>query len=160
MLRNRDILELKRRFKKENCTITRMCGCYVDSNKNKIVELNETFLNLDEAEFHKYLDIAKKALSGTIGNNLLELKFEKSEEESGGKQQYLLGLRESGLKNPDLLEHLYDMIIENYDYVGNYLILVFHDAYDVMTKTNDDLKLDESEEVFDYLLCEIGRAHV
>ncbi len=82
MLRNRDILELKRRFKKENCTITRMCGCYVDSNKNKIVELNETFLNLDEAEFHKYLDIAKKALSGTIGNNLLELKFEKSEEES------------------------------------------------------------------------------
>ncbi len=151
MLRNRDILELKRRFKKENCTITRMCGCYVDSNKNKIVELNETFLNLDESEFHKYLDIAKKALSGTIGNNLLELKFE----ESGGKQQYLLGLRESGLKNPDLLEHLYDMIIENYDYVGNYLILVFHDAYDVMTKTNDDLKLDESEEVFDYLLCAI-----
>lgn len=155
MLRNRDILELKRRFKKESCTITRMCGCYVDSNKNKVVELNETFLNLDDAEFYKYLDIAKKALSGTIGNNLLELKFEKSEEESGGKQQYLLGLRESGLKNPELLEHLYDMIIENYDYVGNYLILIFHDAYDVMTKTNDDLKIDESEEVFDYLLCAI-----
>ena len=60
MLRNRDILELKRRFKKENCTITRMCGCYVDSNKNKIVELNETFLNLDDEEFYKYLEIAKK----------------------------------------------------------------------------------------------------
>ena len=155
MLRNRDILELKRRFKKENCTITKMCGCYVDSNKNKVVELNETFLNLDDEEFYKYLDIAKKALSGTIGNNLLQLNFAKSEEENGGKQQYLLGLRESGLKNPELLEHLYDMIIENYDYVGNYLILVFHDAYDVITKTNDDLKIDESEEVFDYLLCAI-----
>ena len=152
MLRNKDILELKRRFKKEACTFTKMCGCYVDANKNKVVELNETFLNLEDEEFYKYLEIAKKALSGTIGNNLLELKFDEKEEEPGGKQQYLLGLRESGLKNPDLLEHLFDLIIENYDYVGNYLILIFHDAYDVITKTNDDLKLDESEEVFQYLL--------
>lgn len=155
MLRNKDILELKRRFKKENCTITRMCGCYVDASKNKVVELSETFLNLEDEEFFKYLEIAKKTLSGTIGNNLLELHFASEEEQPGGKQQYLLGLRESGLKNPELLAHLYDRIIENYDYVGNYLILVFHDAYDVITKTNDDLKLDESEEVFTYLLCAI-----
>lgn len=155
MLRNKDILELKRRFKKEACTITRMCGCYVDANKDKVVEFNQNFLNLEEDEFFKYLEIAKKALSGAIGNNLLELFFSKEEEETGGKQQYLLGLRESGLKNAELLEHLYDMIIENYDYAGNYLILVFHDAYDVITKTNDDLKLDESEEVFTYLLCAI-----
>lgn len=155
MLRNKDILELKRRFKKEACTFTRMCGCYVDSNKNKVVELNESFLNLEDEEFYKYLEIAKKALSGTIGNNLLELRFAKEEEEPGGRQQYLLGLRESGLRNPELLEHLYDMIIEHYDYVGNYLILIFHDAYDVITRTNDDLKIDESEEVFQYLLCAI-----
>lgn len=155
MLRNKDILELKRRFKKEACTITKMCGCYVDGNKDKIVKLDETFLNLEDEEFFKYLEIAKKALSGTIGNNLLELSFAREEEEPGGKQQYLLGLRESGLRNPELLEHLYDMIIENYDYVGNYLILVFHDAYDIITKTNDDLKLDESEEVYTYLLCAI-----
>lgn len=155
MLRNKDILELKRRFKKEACTFTRLCGCYVDSNREKVVKLNETFLNLEDEEFYKYLEIAKKSLSGTIGNNLLDLKFNKEEEESGGKQQYLLGLRESALKNPDLLEHLYDMIIEHYDYVGNYLILIFHDAYDVITKTNDDLKLDESEEVYQYLLCAI-----
>ena len=155
MLRNKDILELKRRFKKESCTITKMCGCYLDANKNKVVELSETFLNLEDEEFFKYLEIAKKTLSGTIGNNLLELTFAKEEENPGGKQQYLLGLRESALKNPDLLEHLYDMIIENYDYVGNYLILVFHDAYDVITKTKDDLKMDDSEEVFTYLLCAI-----
>ncbi len=47
------------------------------------------------------------------------------------------------------------MIIDSYDYVGNYLILVFHDAYDVMTKTSDNNKLDESEEVYEYLLCAI-----
>ncbi|MFT5876144.1 MAG: hypothetical protein ACI8WT_005148, partial [Clostridium sp.] len=28
-MRRKDILELKRRFKKEQCTFTKMCGCYV-----------------------------------------------------------------------------------------------------------------------------------
>lgn len=151
----KDILELKRRFTKNNCTFTRMCGCYIDADKNKIVDIGETFLNLEDEELYKYLEIAKKTLSGTVGNNLLSLEFPLEEEESGGKQQFLLGLRESRLKNPDLLDRLYDLIIENYDYAGNFLILIFHDAYDVITKTSDNGKLDESEEVFEYLLCAI-----
>ncbi len=147
--------ELKRRFTKENCTFTRLCGCYVDAGKNKVVDLSETFLNLEDEEFYKYLEIAKKTLSGTIGNNLLELNFPLEEEAAGGRQQFLLGLRESKLKNPELLDRFYDMVIESYDYAGNYLILLFHDAYDVMTKTTDNNALDESEEVFEYLLCAI-----
>ena len=149
------VAELKRRFTKENCTFTRLCGCYVDAGKNKVVDLSETFLNLEDEEFYKYLEIAKKTLSGTIGNNLLELNFPLDEEAAGGRQQFLLGLRESKLKNPELLERFYDMVIESYDYAGNYLILLFHDAYDVMTKTTDNNALDESEEVFEYLLCAI-----
>lgn len=149
------VAELKRRFTKENCTFTRLCGCYVDAGKNKVVDLSETFLNLEDEEFYKYLEIAKKTLSGTIGNNLLELNFPLDEEAAGERQQFLLGLRESKLKNPELLERFYDMVIESYDYTGNYLILLFHDAYDVMTKTTDNNALDESEEVFEYLLCAI-----
>lgn len=149
------VAELKRRFTKENCTFTRLCGCYVDAGKNKVVDLSETFLNLEDEEFYKYLEIAKKTLSGTIGNNLLELNFPLEEEAAGGRQQFLLGLRESKLKNPELLDRFYDMVIESYDYAGNYLILLFHDAYDVMTKTTDNNALDESEEVFEYLLCAI-----
>lgn len=151
----KDVLELKRRLTKNNCTFTRMCGCYIDADKNKIVDISETFLNLEDEELYKYLEIAKKTLSGTVGNNLLCLEFPPEEEEPGGKQQFLLGLRESRLKNPDLLSRLYDLIIENYDYTGNFLILIFHDAYDVITKTSDNGKLDESEEVFEYLLCAI-----
>jgi hypothetical protein len=66
-----------------------------------------------------------------------------------------MGLRESALKNDELMDTFYDFIIDSYDYVGNYLILIFHDAYDVMTKTSDNNKLDESEEVYEYLLCAI-----
>ena len=151
----KDVLELKRRFKKSECTFTRLCGCYVNGEKEIVLNIGETFLNLEEEEFYKYLDIAKKTLSGTVGNNLLELNFPLAEEEPGGKQQFLMGLRESGLKNEGLLESFYQHIIDTYDYAGNYLILIFHDAYDVMRKTSDNNKLDESEEVYEYLLCAI-----
>lgn len=154
-MNKKDIMELKRRFKKEACTFTRLCGCYVDGERNKITTFGETFLNLEEEEFYKYLEISKKVLSGTVGNNILNLEFPLEEEGVGGKQQFFMGLRQSALKNPELMEAFYDLVIENYSHAGNYLILVFHDAYDVMTKTSDQNKLDESEEVYEYLLCAI-----
>lgn len=154
-MNRKDVLELKRRFKKDSCTFSRMCGCYVDGERNRVVKLEETFLNLDEEEFFKYLEIAKKVLSGTIGNQLIELEFPLEEETVGGKQQFLCALKSSALQNEDLLERFYDLIIDNYEYAGNYLILIFHDAYDVITKTSDHSKLDESEEVYEYLLCAV-----
>lgn len=153
-MQKKDILELKRRFKKDACTFTKMRGCYVDSQKNIILHINETFLNLEEEEFYKYLEIAKKALSGTIGNNLLELSFLKDEAGTEA-QKFFLALRDSGLKGDGLLDLLYERIIREYEYAGNYLILLFHDAYDVITKTTDNNKLDESEEVYEYILCAI-----
>ncbi len=154
-MQRKDLLELKKRFKKDGCTFTRMTGCYVNSQKEKVVTLNEVFLNLPDEEYYKYLEIAKKTLSGTLGNNLLELDFPIEEEAAGGKQQFFMGLKTSGLKEEGLLNRFYDLIIDTYDYVGNYLILLFHDAYDVMVKTEDNRKLDESEEVYEYLLCAI-----
>lgn len=154
-MNKKDIHEIKRRFTKNGCTFTKMCGCYVDGEHNKITTFAETFLNLEEDEFFKYLDIAKKVFSGTLGNNLLELEFPLAEEAAGGRQQFLLGLRESQLKNEDLLDRFYDLVIESYSHVGNYLILVFHDAYDVMKKTKDNIEEDESEEVYEYLVCAI-----
>ena len=56
-MNKKDILEIKRRFKKEACTFTRMCGCYVDADHNKITKIGETFLNLEDEEFYKYLEI-------------------------------------------------------------------------------------------------------
>lgn len=151
----KSILELKRRMKKNECTFTKVCGCYVDGNKNKVVNFSETFLNLEDDEFYKYLEIAKKALSGAIGNNLMELEFPRAEEQPGGHQQFLMGLKSSALKNEELLDSFYDLVIENYSYVGNYLIVLFHDAYDVVVKTSDNNRLDESEEVYEYVICAI-----
>jgi len=85
----------------------------------------------------------------------LELEFAPVGEGEDSMQSFLLGMRDSKLKNEALLDRLYEKIIEKYDYTGNYLILLFHDAYDVVIKTSDNNKLDESEEVYDYVLCAV-----
>lgn len=154
-MNKKEVLELKRRFKKEAATFTRVCGCYVDGNHNKVCKFGNTFLNLEEDEFYKYLEITNKALSGTIGNNLLELKFPIEEEEVGGRQHILMALRASKLEDENLLDTFYDLVIDTYDHAGNYLIVLFHDAYDVMSRTSDNNNLDESEEVYEYLICAI-----
>lgn len=154
-MRKKDILELKRRLKKDHCTFSKMCGCYVNGEKHIILKFRETFLNLEEEEYFKYLEIAKKVLSGTIGNNILELNFPLNEDLTNEKQVSLMQLRNSKLKDDAILDAFYDLIIDNYDYTGNFIILLFHDAYDVITKTKDNLKIDESEEVYEYILCAI-----
>lgn len=154
-MRKKDILELKKRFKKDHCTFTKMCGCYVNGEKNILLKFRETFLNLEEDDYFKYLEISKKVLSGTIENNILELNFELNEEHVNEKQLEFMKLKNSQLKDDLLLDDFYNSIINNYDYEGNFLILIFHDAYDIITKTKDNAKLDESEEVYEYILCAI-----
>lgn len=152
-MNKKEVAEIKRRLKKESCTIQHMCGCYVDAEKNKLVTFSQKFLNLEEDEFYKYLEIAGKALSGTLGNNLLELEFPIDEETVGGRQQILMALRASKLEDDALLDTYYDLIIDSYDYVGNYLITLYYDVYDVPLKGTDELAMDESDEVYEYLLC-------
>ena len=152
-MNKREVAELKRRFKKENCTIQQMCGCYVDADKNKLVKFSQKFLNLEEDEFYKYLEIAAKGLSGTLGNNLMELEFPLEEEQVGGRQQILMALRDSKLEDEGLLDTYYDLIIDSYDYVGNYLITLYYDVYDVPLKGTDELAMDESDEAYEYILC-------
>lgn len=154
-MNKKEVLELKKRLTKNACTFTKLSGCYVNADKERVLTFNETFLNLEDEEFFKYIEIAKKVLSGNIDNNLLTLEFPSEEEDVGGHQRLLMGIRESKLKNAELLEPLYDNIIASYEFTGNYLILLFHDAYDVITRANDNAKLDESEEVYEYLLCAI-----
>ena len=149
-----EINEIKRLFTPSNCSITRICGCYVDGEKNKKTEFKEAFLSLPEEEIFKYFELLRKNLSGSIGKNLLNLEFPLASEQEGGTQAFLLRLRDSKLKDDALLEEFYDRIIESYEFVGNYLILLIHDAYDVPGKTTDGLTMDDaSDTVFEYIMC-------
>lgn len=150
----KEIAEIKRLFTPANCSISRICGCYVDGEKTKKTMFREAFLSLPEEDMFKYFEILRKNLSGSLGKNLLNLEFPLEAEMEGGAQELLLQVRNSKLQDDELLERFYDRIIETYTYVGNYLILVIHDAYDVPGKASDGTEMDDaSDEVFSYILC-------
>lgn len=150
----KEVAEIKKQFNNDRCTISRICGCYVDSQKQKKLMFREAFLSLPEEDIFKYYEIFKKVLSGTIGKNLLNLEFPVEAEFSDGSQKFLYDLRASELKDDTMIESFYDKVIETYEYGENYLILLIHAAYDVPGKSSDGLEMaDASDTVYTYMLC-------
>ena len=154
-MNKKEVAEIKKRFTKTKCSFTRLCGCYVDAEKQKRLTLKEAFLSLPEEEMFKYIDIFRKTLSGSIGKTILNMEFPMEQEtKEDGTQRFLMKLLESKLTDDDLLNEFYDKIISVYNYPENYFIILTHDAYDIPKITSDGVEnFDASEYVYDYILC-------
>ena len=63
-MNKKEVSEIRRQYVPERCTISRICGCYVDAEKNIKTTLKEAFLSLPEDDAFKYFTIFKKTLSG------------------------------------------------------------------------------------------------
>ena len=147
-----ELNELKKTLKPENNCITQIAGCYVDVEKQKRVTVNQTFLMMPEEEQFKYFELFKKGMSGKIGKNQINLEFPIAEEAEGGKQNFLYKLLQSGLKNEELLNEFYDMIINSYLYDDNYYIIAGLGTYDIPGKAKDGTVMeDASEDVYTYI---------
>ncbi|MBR5659068.1 MAG: DUF4317 domain-containing protein [Lachnospiraceae bacterium] len=157
-MNKKEVHELRRRFRKEKCTIRKMCGCYVNGDGERITSFRETFAMLSEEEQDKYFEIFKKGMSGTFGHNLFCTQFGETEDAEGNPgenlQELFLKLRDSELEDDAILDEFYERVITAYGYRDNYLILLAHDAYDVPSRTRDGIEMeDASEEVYSYVLC-------
>lgn len=154
----KEINEIKSLFDTiQDCNIERMAGCYVNGEKSIVKTFSEPFHSFPDEEKYKYLEIFRKTLSGTPGKNLLDAAFldDTSENMDFGKGM-LLKIRNSELKDEDALLDFYKKVIETYNYVGNYLILLVYQAYDVPGVTTDGIEMDDaSDEVYKYILCSI-----
>lgn len=155
-MNKKEVLEIRKQFSPKNCAITRICGCYVDHEKNKKMESKSAFLSLPEEEAFKYFDIFKKTLSGTMGKNMLNMEFPIDQEMPGGTQEFLMKLKASKLEDDMLLEEFYDKVIATYEYAENYYIILIHAMYDVPGRSSDNMEMfDASDEVYEYLVCSI-----
>lgn len=155
-MNKKETLEIRKQFTNENCAITRICGCYVDAEKQIRTELKEAFLSLPEEEIFKYFEIFRKTLSGTIGKNLLNMDFPLAQEMPDGTQSWLLKLRDSRLTDDVMLEEFYEKIINHYAYGENYYIILIHAAYDIPKKAEDGMEMfDASDDTYEYLMCSI-----
>ena len=161
-MNKKEIAEIKKQLNPTRQTITRICGCYVSAEKEKITTFSQSFGILEEEEIFKYLDIFKKSLSGTLGKNLLNMEFPVESEEEGGTEKFLYDLRQSHLEDDGLLDEFYDKVIDSYITGESYLILLISNAYDVPGKGTDELEMfDASDEVYDYfqaVICPVDLA--
>ena len=154
-MNQKEISELKRRFRTDKNAIGRIYGCYVSGKKEVISYIDEplSMMPLEEAE--KYLGLLKKTFSGTLGKNLIDIVFSTQQVADSDEHRLLMALRDSRLKDGEVRQEFYQKVIGNLDMGdGNYLILLAHDAYDVPRRWKDDeVQADASDEVFSYIVC-------
>ena len=155
-MNDKEIGEIRRHLRRDRSNITKIYGCFVNDNKEIITEFSQSTGIMPENEGDKYFALFKRVLSGSIGKNLIDITFKTSQVANSPEHKLLMDLRESKLKDDELLHTFFQKIIDTVAIEGNYLILMGCDSYDVPFKGKDDLSdSDESEEVYTYLICAI-----
>ncbi|MDO4314726.1 MAG: DUF4317 domain-containing protein [Oscillospiraceae bacterium] len=154
-MNQKEVSELRRRFRPERSAVSRIYGCYVNSSREIISDLDESLGMMPQEDAEKYLSLLKKALSGTLGRNLIDIVFSTRQVADSEEHRLLSALRSSGLKDNAARQTFYRKVIDTLDMGdSNYLLLLAHDAYDVPHRGKDgELQPDASDEVFSYILC-------
>ena len=155
-MNNKEIGEIRRRLRRERSNITAIYGCYVNENREMIAEFRQSTGIMPENEADKYYGLLRRALSGTIGKNLIDITFKTSQVADSPEHKLLMDLRATALKDDELRMTFYKKVMESVSLEGNYLILIGCDSYDVPFKSKDDsFQRDASEETYTYLICAI-----
>ena len=155
-MNEKEIGEIRRHLRRDRSNMTAIYGCFVNDNKEIISEYRASTGIMSENEADKYYAILRKALSGSVGKNLIDLTFKTSQVAGSPEHELLMKLRESKLQDEELRMALYKKMIDTIILEGNYLILLGCDSYDVPFKSKDDtLQNDSADETFTYLICAV-----
>lgn len=155
-MNEKEIAELRRRFRADHSNITAVRGCYVNEKREVVAEFRQSMTMCSREESEQILALLKKSLSGTLGKNLAEIEFETQQVVSGEEHALLMALRKSGLDDDDAVHEFFRRTIEATNMEGNYLILLAHDNYDVPYRSKDgESEGRDSEEVFSYIVCSL-----
>ena len=154
-MNDKEIAELRRRFRADKTSISRIRGAYVNEKREIISEMDQSVAMMTETEADEILSLLKKTLSGKVDTNLIDIHFTTQQVMESPQHKLLCNLRETALQDNDLVHEFYQKIIASLEIEGNYMILLASDAYDVFTYRKDGAKDDESSEVFRYILCAV-----
>lgn len=151
----KELNEIRRRLALDKNCMSKVYGCFVNQTKEIIAYIEESFAAMPQSEGERYMALLKKALSGSLGKNLIDIEFSTKQVMEGEEHKLLMALRKD-MGNAELREELYQKIIPAVNLDCNYIILLAADHYDVPFKGTDDLSMDDaSETVFNYFVCSV-----
>ena len=150
----KELREIKRRFRPEKSNIPKIVGCFVNGNKQIISRISQSIGVTDSVVSEKLLGVMKKTLSGSLGTNLTDVSFSTKQVSESEEHKLLMELVKSRLSDSDLLEKFYTRVIESVSFDSNYVILLANDVYDVFSYGKDGEESGSSE-VFSYIICAV-----
>ena len=152
----KEIGEIRRHTRRDRSNMTALYGCFVNDNKEIISTFRQSLGTMSQNESEKFFALMKRNLSGTLGKNLVDITFRTAQVADSPEHKLLMQLRETQLKEEEVLRSFYEKVIESVHMDTSYLILIGCDAYDVPFKTKDDSTMnDAGGETYRYLLCGI-----
>lgn len=155
-MNEKEIGEIRRRFKDDRNAIGSIRGCYVNELKHIVSQFNQPLSMLSEDERDMFLGVLRKTLSGKLGKNLLPMEFETQQVAYGEEHKLLMTVRDSALKDDAAVEELFRRIVETVELEDSYLIMLVQDSYDVPYRGKDGSRQDDGgNEVYRYIMCSI-----
>lgn len=155
-MNEREVSELRRRFRADKSSITHIRGCCVNDQHEIISQFNQSLGLLDADDTELIFSTLRKTLSGGIGKHLNNLVFSTKQVADSDEHRLLMALRESGLSDEKTVQVFFQKVIASLEWEGSYLILLVRDTYDVPYHSKDGQRqADAGNSAFSYILCSI-----
>ncbi|MCR5206166.1 MAG: DUF4317 domain-containing protein [Lachnospiraceae bacterium] len=159
MLNREDMLELTRRMNLSRNCFFRIAGSYRDKEGIDEGSFNTSFLKLNQRDKIKNIEIAKTVVFAETNVELQEFDITGKDGNKAEFRSMLEALKECGLKNDALLDVFYDIMSERYvtqfKPENDFGIFMFYGSYDIKVKASDKEYMDDSEEVYSFLICAV-----
>ena len=155
-MNEKEISEIRRRFRADKSNITHVRGCYVNEKQEIVSQFDQPLSLLPQEECENMLSVLRRTLSGTLGKNLIEISFTTAQVIDSDEHRLLMALRDSKLTDEEAVRMFFEKVIASYRPEGTYLILLANDTYDVPYRAKDGETLeDASENIYNYVLCTV-----
>ena len=142
-MNEKEIAELRRRFRPEKSCISRIRGGCINEKKELVSEFDQPLGMLPEQEAEELLALLKKTLSGKRGRTLTDIEFSTQQVLDSDEHRLLMALRDSKLTDEEAVRMFFEKVIASYRPEGTYLILLANDTYDVPYRAKDGETLED-----------------
>ena len=151
----KETAEIRRRLTLDKTSVSKIRGCYVNGDGTPITDFSSSLATIPQNEAEEVLAILKKVLSGQPDRNLIDIGFSNSQVIDSPEHKLLMKLRDSGLEDDETVSELFKKVMSVVSFDEKYLILLALDKYDVPVYGKDDQLLEDTDNVFTYILCAV-----
>ncbi len=154
-MNEKELKEIRRRFRPDKCNIRNIRGCFVNDKGEIVTEFDQSLAVTSNDETERILGIMKKALSGRLKKNLIDINFTIAQVEESEEHSLLMRMKKSELSDDEAVKAFFKKTADSVSLGENYVILLACDKYDVFSYSSDSEREEDSSEVYTYIVAAV-----